>query len=238
MKNIKYLFLFVASVFLLNSCETGMPETTDLNYVTFEATSMDLGVVIDGSSDYELLVYTTQTTGTDRTFDVTVDLESTTADAAAYSVPATVTVPANTNKGSFVVGLNDINIGDGVDIVLNLEVEEGVYKGDAMVLSVTQLCEQNDLNVLLTFDDWASECSWTITNASGTVVLEGYGYSDGQADASAKACLPDGAYTFAVADVYEDGLGSGSIMLINNGSEVVTIAGDYGAGTSVDFTLP
>ncbi|WP_319509433.1 hypothetical protein [uncultured Draconibacterium sp.] len=237
MKNIKYLFLFVASVFLF-SCETEMPETTDLNYVTFEATSMDLGVTIDGSSDYEIAVYTTQTVGTDRTFDITVDLEATTADAQAYSVPATVTVPANSNTGTFMLGLTDVNIGDGVSIVLNLEVDAGVFKGDAMELSVTQLCEQNDLNVLLTFDDWASECAWQITDGSGTVVLAGSGYSDGQADASAKACLPNGAYTFTVADAYGDGLGSGSIMLINNGAEVVTIPGDYGEGTSVDFTLP
>ncbi|QIA08278.1 hypothetical protein [Draconibacterium halophilum] len=237
MKNIKYLFLFVASVFLLNSCETGMPETTDLNYVTFEATSMDLGVSIDGSTDYELAVYTTQTTGTDRTFDITVDLESTNADAQAYSVPATVTVPANSNTGTFVLGLNDVNIGDGVDIVLNLEVDPGVYKGDAMVLSITQLCEQNDLSVKLSFGDWASECSWTITDASETVVLAGSGYSDGDAEASAKACLPDGAYTFTVVDAYGDGIG-GEIIIINNGAEVVNIPGDYGAGTSADFTLP
>ena len=237
MKNIKYLFLFVASVFALNSCETDMPETTDLNYVTFEATSMDLGVAIDGSTDYELAVYTTQTIGTDRTFDIVVDLESTTADAQAYSVPATVIVPANTNKGTFILGLNDVNIGDGVDIVLNLEADPGVYKGDAMVLSITQLCEQNDLNVLLSFGDWASECSWTITDASGTIVAAGSGYSDGDADASGKACLPDGAYTFTVADAYGDGIG-GEIIIINNGAEVVTIPGEYGAGTSVDFTLP
>ncbi|WP_297093706.1 hypothetical protein [uncultured Draconibacterium sp.] len=243
MKNIKYLFLFVASVFLLNSCETGMPETTDLNYVTFEATSMDLGVVIDGSSDYELFVYTTQIIGTDRTFDITVDLESTTADAAAYSVPATVTVPANSNVGSFVLGLTDLNIGEGVDIVLNLEVETGVYKGDAMVLSVTQLCEQNETYVKILFDDWASECAWQVTDASETVVMAGSGYSDGTASASEKACLPDGEYTFTVVDAYGDGLTAsedetvGSITIISNGAEVTTIGGDYGAGTSVDFTL-
>ena len=106
-----------------------------------------------------------------------------------------------------------------------------------MVLSITQLCEQNDLNVLLSFGDWASECSWTITDASGTIVAAGSGYSDGDADASGKACLPDGAYTFTVADAYGDGIG-GEIIIINNGAEVVTIPGDYGAGTSVDFTLP
>lgn len=240
MKNIKYLFLFVASIFLLNGCETGMPETTDLNYVTFEATSMDLGVAIDGSSDYELAVYTTQIIGTDRTFDITVDLESTTADAAAYSVPATVTVPANSNKGTFVLGLNDVNIGEGVDIVLNLEVEAGVYKGDAMVLSITQLCEQNETYVKILFDGYASECSWQVTDASGTAVMAGSGYSDGDADASAKACLPDGNYTFTVADAYGDGLTYpevGSITIISNGAEVVAISGDYGEGTSVDFTL-
>lgn len=224
MKNIKYLFLLVATVFLLNSCETGMPETADLNYVTFEATAIDLGVLIEGTNDYELAIYTTQITSSERTFNINVDMESTTADDAAYSVPATVTVPANSNKGTFVVTLNDVNIGgEGKSLVLDLGVDDGVFKGEAATIYISQICEQNEVIINLTFDDWGSECSWEMLNASDEIVASGSGYADGDAGASAKLCLENGTYTFTVYDVYGDG--GTSVAIIHEGTEIATIDG-------------
>lgn len=237
MKNIKYLFLFVATVFLLNSCEDGMPETSDLNYVTFEATGMDLGVTIEGSSEHDILVYTTQITGSDRTFNLKVNTESTTAEGGAYSVPATVTVPANSNVGTFKLGLNDVNIGDGKDLVIELEVEPGVFKGEATTIAITQICDKNEVIIKVTFDDYGSECSWQLTDAADQVVASGSGYADGDAGASKKLCIVGGTYTFTVADAYGDGLGAGGVSIISNGAEVVNIPGDFGAGTSVSFDV-
>lgn len=240
MKNIKYLFLFVATVFLLNSCEEGVPSTDDLNYVTFEATGMDLGVIIDGSSDYEIMVYTTQTTGSDRTFNLMVNADGTTADAASYSVPATVVVPANTNVGTFMLGLTDVNIGDGQTLVIELSVADGVFTGEPTEIMITQICDKNETFINILFDGYASECTWDLLDGAGTVIGSGRGYSDGQASSSTKFCLSDGDYTFDIYDAYGDGLtypGLGSVAIVSNGTEVVAFDGDYGAGTSVDFTL-
>jgi len=236
MKNIKYLFLFVASVFLLNSCENDIAGTEDLNYITFESTAIDMGVTIDGSSEYEFLVYTTQVTGADRTFNIKVDTEATTADAAAYDVPATVTVPANSNVGVVRIGLNDVNIGDGKDVVIELEVEPGVFKGEATTITITQICLQNETFINLLFDDWGSECSWELVDGADQVVASGSGYADGQVSASTKLCLPGGSYTFTVADAYGDG--GTAVSIVSNETEVVSIGGgDYTAGMSVAFDL-
>lgn len=224
MKNIKYLFLLVATVFVLNSCEDGMPETTDLNYVTFEASGLDLGVLIEGTNDYEIAVYTTQIMGSARTYNIIVDMESTTADDAAYSVPATVTVPANSNKGTFMVTLNDVNIGgDGKSLVLDLGVDNGVFKGEAATISIFQICEQNEVIVNLSFDSYASEASWEMLDASDVVVGSGSGFADGDASASAKLCLENGTYTFTVYDAYGDG--GTSVAIIHEGTEIATIDG-------------
>lgn len=236
MKNIKYLFLFVASVFLLNSCEIDAPETSDLNYVTFEATDMDLGVKIDGSNQYEITIYSTQIVGTDRTFSLSIDNDATTADPQAYEVPASVTIPANQNSGTFVLGLNDVNIGgDGVNLALVLNVEDDVFKGGDMNILITQICDKNEVVVNLQFDDWGSECAWELLDGSGNAVGSGSGYSDGDAGASAKYCLDAGEYTFNIIDAYGDG--GSTVSIIVNGSEVVSIAPDYGAGTSASFTI-
>ena len=97
MKKTFFFILLLAPLFMLNSCEDEVLGTKDLNYITFEASARNAGVAIGGTTDHEFKVYTTQITGTDRTFPVNVVAAATTADAAAYTVPATVTVPANTN---------------------------------------------------------------------------------------------------------------------------------------------
>ena len=240
MKNIKYLFLFIASVFLFNSCENDMAGTEDLNYITFESTAIDLGVTIDGSSEYEILVYTTQVTGTDRTFNLKVDTDATTADAAAYDVPATVTVPANSNVGVIRIGLNDVNIGDGKDLVIDLEVDPGVFKGEATTISITQICDKNETFINILFDGYASECTWELYDASDKLIGSGGGYADGQVSASTKFCLENGNYTFNIYDSYGDGLtypSVGNVAIVSNGQEVVAFDGDCGTGKSVDFTL-
>lgn len=240
MKNIKYIFLFVAAVFLLNSCELETPSTDDLNYVTFEATGMDLGVNIDGANDYEITVYTTQTTGTDRTFNLMVNADATTADAAAYDVPATVVVPANSNVGVFTLGLTDVNIGDGQTLVIELSVAEGVFTGEPTEIMITQICDKNETFVNIVFDGYASECTWDLMDGTGAVIGSGSGYADGQASASTKFCLPNGSYSFTINDSYGDGLtypGLGSIAIVSNGTEVVAFDGDFGATKTVDFDL-
>jgi hypothetical protein len=86
MKRISIIMLLLVSVFAFNSCDEEFGGTQDLNYVTFEAPSINVGVETGGSTQAGIKVYATQITGADRTFNVKVGA-STTADAGAYEVP-------------------------------------------------------------------------------------------------------------------------------------------------------
>ncbi|WP_045032986.1 hypothetical protein [Draconibacterium sediminis] len=144
MKNIKYLFLFVASVFLLNSCGDDMPGTEDLDYIGFEGESVSVVVNKNSSADVTIKVYTTQIQGSSRTFDLVVREELTTAAAGAYSIPETVTVPANLNVGEFTVTISDVNIpSEGVEAVVAIVAEDGVLTGENLTFEITKYCPLN-----------------------------------------------------------------------------------------------
>jgi len=240
MKKIVYISMLILFVFAFNNCSDDIEGTKDLNYVTFQAPSIDLGVDINSSNDREIKVYTTQISGSDRIFNVKVLTEATTADPQSYVVPTTVTVPANSNEGTLVVTLKDINIGEGKILVLDIEAQKGLFKGPSTKLNITQICPFNDVKLNIIFDDWASECSWDLRDASNTIIASGGSYADGLASTSARFCLENGTYTFTINDAYGDGLSSpenGSATVSKGSTELVYIEGDFGETKSVTFTV-
>jgi len=128
MKNIKFLLLITISLFVLGSCgDDDVLETTDLNYITFENSSLNLVVNKNESNNIDVTLFTTQISGSERTINIYVDLDQTTADPAAYTVPTTVIIPANTNAGTFNINVTDTNLSEGGELlVVNFEMEEGL----------------------------------------------------------------------------------------------------------------
>ncbi len=240
MKKLAFLFLMVFSVAIIHSCEDDIQGTGDLNYITFEAPVVELGVDIDGSNEREVKVYTTMVTGSDRTFAIKVIPEATTASNEAYSIPSTVTIPANTNTGVIKVTLNDVNIGDGKTIGLDIEPVEGVFKGKAANLNISRICNQNDVRLNLVFDGYASECTWELKDNAGEVIASGGPYADGDKTAAAKFCLEDGSYTFTIYDEFGDGLSYpniGSATISKGSTQLVYVEGDFGDSESVTFNV-
>ena len=241
MKRITFLLLLLVPIFVFNSCEDDIKGTEDLNYITFEAATMNMGVPIGGSADREIKLYTTQVTSADRSFNINVVSATTTATAGSYTVPATVTVPANSNVGILTIGLSDVNIGTaGKRIVLEIGSEEGLFKGAAITLNIAQICTQNEVTLAILFDGYASETTWVLKNSAGATVATGGGYSDGLASFNTKFCLPNGTYTFTIYDSYGDGLSwpnNGSATLTKGTTQLGRIVGDFGAEASVTFTV-
>lgn len=238
----RYLNLFftlIAFSVVFVSCDYD-DDYTPPNYVTFANSSANVGVDIGGSTTYDVTVYTANETGSDRTFDVAVGSAST-LDAAAYTVPATVTVPGNSNEGTLSIDISDVNIGDtGETLVLNLVPQDGLSTGESLTINVTQVCPTGDFFINIAFDGYGSETTWEVKDANGDVVASGGGYEDGQESASSKLCLDSGDYTFTVFDSYGDGLSypaNGSVTLVYNGAAVGTIEGDFGTEASIDFTI-
>jgi len=163
----------------MNSCEDG-PSTDDINYVSFETNPLELVVNRNESNNIDVSLYTTQTYGSERTINIYVDLDQTTADAAAYTVPTTVTIPADTNVGTFNINVSDTNLNEsGEVLVLNFEMEEGLFTGDALTLDIALFCPVFIDDYVGTWsgtDSWGYETQIVTTLVGGELMMTGIGY--------------------------------------------------------------
>jgi len=240
MKTIKYLIIFTLSLFVMNSCEDG-PSTDDINYVSFEGSSFSFPVEIDGTSEYPISIFSTQITGSDRTFSIKVNTDLSTADPASYTVPSTVTIPANKNEGIIPVIISDINIGiAGKKLILEFESQEDLFTGDDIQLNITQSCPGDEVFLDILFDGYGSETTWKLEDSDNNLVASGGPYEDGDTSYSTSFCLGVGSYKFTAYDAYGDGLSYpnlGSFTLTKNSVELVEIVGDFGAEASQNFIV-
>ena len=98
-------------------------------------------------------------------------------------------------------------------------------------------CNDMELVVRVTTDNYPSETSWTIKNeCSGIVVATSPSYSaPGTEYASAPIVLPAAKYTFEILDTWGDGIccyvGQGSYSVELDGAEVIS-GGDFGSSES------
>jgi len=151
MKKISYILLIAISIFALNSCQNDIEGTKDLNYVTFETSPNDVITIEKNTTvNYEAHVYTTQKTSSARTFSVTVS-DATTLNSNSFTVPATVSIPANSNDGVIEISFSDNDLGEDIEmLVLQLEAESGVFMGGKFTLLVQKKCSlTNGINDLV-----------------------------------------------------------------------------------------
>ena len=237
MKKFTFLLLVAVFSFAISSCENDNPKTEDLNYIGFESTSFNFPVDIDGTTEQMIKVYTTNKTGSDRSFAISIDIDLSTADPSSYTVPSSVTIPANTNMGEIPVIISDINIGvAGKTLVLKFTQEQDLYTSDDIALSVVQSCPGNEVFLDMTFDNWGSETSWELLDSSDNTVASGGGYSDGDSGYSTSFCLGVGTYTYTVYDAYGDG-GATTTITKNDETLVSISGGDYATEISADFEI-
>jgi len=223
------------SLFVFSNCENKIEFTENLNYVNFQSTPFIYGVDLESTSVHEISIYTTQVTGSDRTFTINVDIATSTADAAAYSVPTTVTVPANSNVGVFSVSITDLNIGEeGKTLVLEIGAQEGLLIGDKITLNIRQVCPYNEVVFAITFDDYPDETSWELFDSNDNVIASGGPYA-GETAFAKSFCLENGTYTFTIYDAWGDG--SGPYTLTYNGENLVSSDGGFGTSESTTFTV-
>lgn len=240
MKKINLFFLFVSLVAMV-SCEKNedVIAITNIDYVSFQS-DFNVGVDPTGTAAQEVKIYTSQVKNADRTFSISVNADGTSASAATYSVPASVTVPANSNEGTFIVNVDGASIDpNGDTLTLEFMDVDGLFIGDPITLSLEQVCPYPETFLDIVFDSYSAETSWDIKDSSGTVLYSA-AYTASQVDASHKFCLPNGTYTFTIYDVYSDGIcctyGNGSYKLTNNGN-VIKEGGSFGASEATEFTL-
>jgi len=143
MKKITCLLLII-SLLGINSCKESINETKDINYVSFQGTTTKITVEKNSTAKGEIKIYTTQISGSEKTFNIKVLTSLTTADPASFTVPATITVPANTNVGTFTVSISDVKISaNGVNLVLGFESQNGLFTGSNITIKITRICTLN-----------------------------------------------------------------------------------------------
>lgn len=239
-KHIRNITLFVVAISAITACEE---ELERANYVSFQGASVGLSVPMPGTESVEVKVYTTTKTGSDRTIPIVVD-PSSTVNAANYTIPASVVIPANSNEGILTVESTiDATFIDSF-LLLRLAPTGSMIAGPAIRINIGGLCLDPNVILEFAFDGYASETSWDILNSDGVTVKSATAgrYSDGQPAATEEFCLAPGDYTLIVYDDFGDGLsfpadGSFTIKL-SDGTVLGGDTGDFGESSDVEFTVP
>ncbi|MDP5105384.1 MAG: hypothetical protein NWQ31_04355 [Polaribacter sp.] len=247
MKKIYSILFIVTSLFLFTSCEDETPIPLGTTLYSFEGASAEVGVEQGGEKTSEFKFYAALMSNSARTIDVMVVSAETTLLPAAYSVPASVTIPANSNVGILSVNIKDSNLNpDGDTLTVEFLGKEGEYTGHKMTINVSQLCPNNGvkLKLNLTFDAYPEEVAWEILDSNSAVVMVGspnhvaYAgeYSGMAGTLTILNCLPSGTYTLVVKDDYADG--GTAFEILGNGVAAGSLAANaYTDTTTVTFSL-
>ncbi|WP_282031557.1 hypothetical protein [Winogradskyella eximia] len=245
MKKVFLLVMIFALAFV--SCEEEDIETA--NRVSFENETVKVLVPRD-AVDFERIVkvYTTSTSSSDRSFEIYVNEDESTLSSAEYSIPTSVTVPANSNVGEFVLTVSDVSLSfvEQTLVVELLAADDSIYTGSA-VLNVTERCDDSIVGLNLVFDDWAEEAYWELYDLSGPATLIFSGGENGvytdldNGEFNTEFCLASGAYGIVVYDTYGDG---GTVYTVSIGETVLASAtvpggsaGTAETSTSAQFTI-
>jgi hypothetical protein len=235
MKKLKLILLTVLTVFAFTSCEEEVSVGQLANYISFGKTTYSTGVDVGGTKSFDIPIFTANTSGSERSFDITV-LPTSTAAAGSYTVPTSVSIPAGSNKGTLTIVLKDLNLGIGINALrLKFADVEGLSIGANTVLNYIQNCTEVTASLRLNFDFYASETGWRITDALGGVVASKAqgSYTDGQAAVTETIKLCAGRnYTLVVTDQFGDGMNDGSFI----GDYTLTIGGVVKVAGSGSFT--
>lgn len=243
MKHIKLYTLIFLSIALFTSCEEDV-EAPGTPYASFESYfATDVTVTPGETYNKSISIYSANITGEDRTIDLTA---SGTISAASYTMPTSITIPANSNEAVLDITFNENDLDIIVDKTLNIDMVAGgdIIVGDGITLNVAKGCPsgQGKAKVAVTLDAYPEEVYWRIVNTdTGATVMAnaaspaygGYtGLSGTQRDA---ACLANGNYRVDIFDQYGDGAGAFEITV--NGVQVFATNGAYGGGTSSTFVV-
>ncbi len=168
MKTYKLLSLMLAVVLVLGSCEREVIgeifDNSGPSLLSFEQSSQNLPVLLgSGTSTTDVVVEVSTISNTDRTFNVSVVNEGTTAPNDLYTVPGTVTIPANSYEGILTVTGNetaDITTSPET-VVIELQEQDNVnFTIQQTTLNVFLICPIPDDYLVGTYDIVA------LTNAS------------------------------------------------------------------------
>lgn len=212
-----YKYLAIVTAILLFNCEA-YEDTTLSDFVGFQIGPVTLAVTKDATSTKDISVYASEVSSVDRSYGLEVATTSTLK--AKYVVPATVTIPANSNVGTFTVSVtDDENLAFlAQSLIIKFKSEAGLNFGNPVNIGVTEYCPDTLVRLALTFDSWPEETTVELFDLSGeqpVVIYKGGPYK-GLKNADLDFCLTPGKYGLAVYDAYGDG---GATFTVTSGTK-------------------
>ncbi len=146
---------------------------------------------------------------------------------------------ANARAGAILSAIDLFGAGSPEEIATT-DAWYAVGVGSAYGPVVPPTCVDGNITLTLTLDNYPTETSWTVKNASNVTVASGSGYSVAGSTVTVPLTLADGNYTWAIVDSYGDGIccsfGNGGYTLVS-GSTTIKAGGAYGSGESQAFCV-
>lgn len=127
-------------------------------FISFPANVYNLPVTIDDTGSLDIILNSSTLSSSDRTFNVTLntDPEITTADPATYTLPSTVTIPANSYQGTLTISGADNGLVDATikQIVFNLTglSDRDDIDNDEVIVNVFEVCPVPDTYLVGEYD--------------------------------------------------------------------------------------
>lgn len=140
----KFAILFIGALFMFTSCEETEAPIYDGSQTLayFNGTTSDLPVEINGSATVNIEVGASTISTSDRTVTVSIDTDNSTADAAIYSVPTSVVIPANEYFGTLTVTGTDNGLTtDAQTLTLQIDgIDGGVASPLTHTVTIVEVC--------------------------------------------------------------------------------------------------
>jgi hypothetical protein len=212
--------------------------------IGFRVSNSSVSVPVEGTS-IQIPVQVTTVSDAVRNFTVSVDDELSTGVSGDYTI-GSIEIPAGEYDGNLDLSFVDTNLVDLIayDLVLKIDAAGLAIVGEETVTvqyNKTVVC--NDYELSITLDNYGSENTWDIVDATGAIVQSGGPYSDGVGGniINEAFTLVDGCYTFTIYDSYGDGLFDG----VNTGTYELTCSilnaasgeGNFGSEAITEFCV-
>lgn len=131
MKNIKLIISVLLITFLATSCETYDDYSTARPVIAgFTKSNDNVKVSNGGTRDRKVDIFISESANVDRTFNVSVVADGSTAAAENYDFDSTVVIPANERIAEFVFTGIDVSLSDEkTQVILQVDPKDGVLSG-------------------------------------------------------------------------------------------------------------
>ncbi|MGX1930585.1 hypothetical protein [Flagellimonas sp. 2504JD4-2] len=137
----KYIVSFITACALLVSCEQDRTIFNESQtFLKFNQSNLDLPIIIDGEGSAQVTINVSSISESERTFEVNIVEEETTAEAASYTV-GSIVVPPNSYEGTLTINGVDNNVTtDPKVLVLSVPTSPDLVASGNLTVSIFQVC--------------------------------------------------------------------------------------------------